>query len=104
MQRGVAKAVAAAVPKCETDEDVRRELQHLGVAQPLFRYLLYRDIRQYFPKLPESHYIGEGGHECSARRSELFGKSIAKFGVIGKPFRQEAESCFKIRRRANPIS
>ena len=60
MQRGVAKAVAAAVPKCETDEDVRRELQHLGVAQPLFRYLLYRDIRQYFPKLPESHYIGEG--------------------------------------------
>ena len=56
---GVLNTVATSLSRCKAETAVNRELQKPGVVQPFLRYVLYRDIRQYFSDLPESYCVGQ---------------------------------------------
>ena len=52
------QTAATAIASCTTEKQVDEKLQEAQVQQPFLRYLLYRDIQQYFPQLPDWFYVG----------------------------------------------
>ena len=67
---------AQSITNCTSEDQVNDVLEKkLHVRQRFLRYLLYHDLRQYFPKLPESRYVGKEAQAVLKEATALMKKS-----------------------------
>ena len=57
---GLAKKTIQAISKASREDEVQAALEDCGIHNAFLKYLLYRDLRLWFPALPESYEVGPG--------------------------------------------